>query len=443
MTHLVPVLRPVLGSPFRRASLYRAAGEIPSWHIAPVRTGNVRDLVTGADLVTFTNSSPAWGFNSSGVLVQPAANVPFIEYDPATLQSLGWRIWGAVTNSIRNNTMQGAVAGTPGTLPTNWSTFTSLTGITRQIVGTGTENGITYIDVRLSGTPSAAGLYGIYFEQATQVVAASGQTWTSTSYVKLAAGSTTGVTEVRNTISENNSGGGFLAGSNTPFTPTSAALSTQRVSVTRTLNQATTAFIIPYWDVALTGAAIDITIRIGLPQLQQSATVGPVVKTSGMAASSTADVASITGSAFAGIYNSSEATLFARWSSAANATQRYILDVEQAASSSDRVDININTANAINPRTVVSGAAVASLTGGTYTANTIGAIAFGYRAGDYASSFNGASVVTDATAGSLPASPARLFIGSLNGLDYLNGYVREMATFKSRRPNANLQSMTQ
>jgi hypothetical protein len=48
----------------------------------------------------------------------------------------------------------------------------------------------------------------------------------------------------------------------------------------------------------------------------------------------------------------------------------------------------------------------------------------------------------DITSANAP-DPTVLWIGNLNSATQLNGYIREMAILKSRRPNANLQSMTQ
>jgi len=71
------------------------------------------------------------------------------------------------TNSIRNSTMVGAVAGNPGTLPTNWN-VSGAVGLTRTIVGVGTELGLQYVDFRFNGTAGIfrdlrpdAGLSGI------------------------------------------------------------------------------------------------------------------------------------------------------------------------------------------------------------------------------------------------------------------------------------------
>jgi hypothetical protein len=134
--------------------------------------------------------------------------------------------------------MVGAVAGTPGTNPTGWVYATAQSnGLTISIAGTGVENGINYIDYRFNGTtvasPNSCAI-GI-----VSASAATAQTWTASTYWKLAAGSTTGIVNWQLGLIEGTAGGGFVAGAFYSQTaPTSAALITQRPAATRTLSGA-------------------------------------------------------------------------------------------------------------------------------------------------------------------------------------------------------------
>lgn len=198
-----------------------------------------------------------------------------------------WGRYGPRTNSIRNNTMVGAVAGTPGTLPTNW-VASNLSGLTREVIGAGTDAGLSYIDVKLSGTSGAAysNSAWINFEGANTVVAASGQVWAASVYVSLVGGSMTNA-ELRVRISESN-GSSSLANSSTTFTPTAVQ---RRFIVSRTLNNASTTHVQPLISVNIAnGAAVDFTVRIAAPQLERGIGATSPIATSGAAASRVADV---------------------------------------------------------------------------------------------------------------------------------------------------------
>ena len=97
--------------------------------------------------MTFTRASPWWTV-CNGTLSTFANNTAPITpcgYDGG---------WETRTGLGVNNLMQGAVAGTPGALPTNWTITTA--GLTQQVVATGTlTNGMPYIDIKLSGTTSS------------------------------------------------------------------------------------------------------------------------------------------------------------------------------------------------------------------------------------------------------------------------------------------------
>ena len=136
----------------------------------------------------FNRASAGWSFNATGTLAQVAADVPRFDYNPATLACRGLLLDESRTNGIRNPRAEGAAAGTPGTAPTNWFTATG-TGVVHSIVGTGTESGIPYCDVRFAGTASGTVNLSLNFETTTAIAAVSGQTWTGSGFVRLVAGS--------------------------------------------------------------------------------------------------------------------------------------------------------------------------------------------------------------------------------------------------------------
>jgi hypothetical protein len=394
-------------------------------------------------LITFTRASTGTFFNSAGVLTSAAINAPRFDYNPSTLAAQGLLIEEARTNSIRNNTMVGAVAGTPGTLPTNWSVSTVLTGLTREVVGTGTESGITYIDIRLSGTPSAAGTYLFLTETSTAATAASGQTWTNSGYFKLQAGSTTGISAFRLYFQENNSGGGYLTEQNiTVTTPTSAALSTQRVSGSRTLNQATTAFVMPGFNFTLTGAAIDITLRIGLPQLEQGAFATSVIPTTTTALTRAADVASV--NTLSPWFNASTGTIYAEFlrnTTPAASTFPQFVNIDDGTVN-NRLAVSTNSSRNLRGQVAIGGTFTTISTANAYTEGVVSKLALGYQALNHAAVANGGTAATDTTV-NVPSGLTTMRLGDqAGGAGNVNGYLRRVTYYPRRLSNAELQAIT-
>jgi hypothetical protein len=180
--------------------------------------------------------------------------------------------------------MVGAVAGSPGTLPTNWVN-SQTAGLSRQIVGVGTENGLQYIDLRFFGTTNTGDGIRIDLETGTSIAAATGQTWTYSLYAKLISGTIPTTSFV---FFERNAGGSAVTSGGVAFLPTSTL---SRFNSTRTLSGGVTvAFVQTSLSITTANAtAYDFTIRIAAPQMELGAYATTFIKTSTAAVTRVAD----------------------------------------------------------------------------------------------------------------------------------------------------------
>lgn len=191
---------------------------------------------------------------------------------------VGAQIEPSRVNSIRNDTFAGStvgVIGSGGVLPTNMARQAG-TGIAIAVVGTGTENGLEYMDVRWSGTAGASVNPALFFEpQAASGVAASfGQSWGMSLFCKLVAGSLANITGGTLSVAWNeyNAGSTYLSTKVAQAIAPGAAMA--RYGSAGAIVSGTTAFMTPMllWSAA-NGAVIDFTVRIYRPRLELGATV--------------------------------------------------------------------------------------------------------------------------------------------------------------------------
>ena len=367
-------------------------------------------------------------------------SAPRFDHNPTTGESLGLLVEEARTNSIPNNTGVGAVAGAPGTLPTNW-TWNTTGGASTEVVGTGTENGIAYVDVRLFGTLSSAP--SIQFVANTAIAATTGQAWTESFYCKIIS-LVSGTPDPRLRIVERSGAGSYLTEGNQPFTPgiSSASLIASRFTFTRTLANALTGYAIPALLFNQGSGAIDVTFRIGLPQLEQGAFATSPIPTTTATVTRAADVASITGSNFSSWYNQTEGTFY---------TENQLLPSNLAAgfpgvfsvnNGSGTNQIMVYWLNSTSPQLYVreSGTITAGVNG-VVIAGSLARIAGRYATNDAAISANGSTVQSD-TSVVLP-TPDRLQIGAQAGSALNSGHIRRFAYWPTRLSNEVLQRITQ
>jgi len=400
-----------------------------------------------ADIVTFTRASTATYFNSAGTLTSAAINEARFDYNPSTLAAQGLLIEESRTNSIRNNTMVGASTGTPGTNPTSWGPFSgSANGITRTITAIGQEDGITYIEVQYStggGTTSASGSLSVIGTATTAVTASSGQTWTGSAYIRLVGGSLTNLTGVVTNLAGRDAVGTLLENTSLAIAPTSAALRTQRNTVTHTMADASTARVTSaiFQASYASGVAIDITLRIGLPQLELGAFATSVIPTTTTALTRSADVASV--NTLSPWYNAAEGTVYADYVNNASGTSPIIWQIDNSSTNILRLRYISNQNQAFS---IVSNVTVAQIYDQTGLNQTTARTAFAYKDSDFAVRTNGgasAGAPANTNSGAVPSGMNTLRIGaSSTGTLNINGYLRRITYYPRRLSNADLQTIT-
>lgn len=388
-----------------------------------------------SDIITFTRASTATFFNSSGTLTTAAIDSPRLDYNPTTLAAQGLLIEEARTNSIRNNTMQGAVA--PSTFPTNWQSVIAA-GLTATVVGTGTQNGITYLDVRVNGTPAVSTYYNLVPD--ILVAGASGQTWTGSFWASLIAGSLSN-TNANIEIRESDAAQGFLINTLTALPITSVLT---RYSQARTLTNASTAFVSVRFVFQVTsGLPVDFTLRIGLPQLEQGAFATSVIPTTTTALTRSADVASV--NTLSPWYNSAAGTLFVQGILVGGAAATFPRMVALVGSNPDTDDIGIAwAANTGTMRFTVRAGAAAQAdipVGPSKTAESSFKVAGRYAVNDFQAAADGVLGTPDTT-GTLPTITALSLGGPASFQPRASVWLQRVTFYPRGLSNAELQAIT-
>lgn len=186
-------------------------------------------------------------------------------------------------NYNRNGYGAGAVTGTPGTAPTNWS-VSPVAGLTSTItdLGVGVIDGVNVKLTRfdITGTAGATGDVTLFPESTTLIVAAEGQTWTTSAYIY-----GTSTHAVKHVLRCGDSGGAstaFISGE--LFSVPATAI---RTSFTGILTNALTTRVLgrPQFPV-LNGDTVNISVVYALPQMELGSVVSAPTATVGTAITS-------------------------------------------------------------------------------------------------------------------------------------------------------------
>lgn len=269
-----------------QAGVYNVTGLSSSqWTVVRVRcVGNASATLNFYPDLTGSSTLGASVDIAELAVYEGTADLPYTETTGSAVSvypQLGLLTEEGRTN-YTNNQLTGASSGTPGTLPTNWSDF-NLGSLTRTLT-VGTDQGVPCLDIRLNGTTNTTSYSLICPDPGA--TAANTQTWTAASYIRLQAGSMTNISGISLAIQEYNNGTWLNQNGNT-FIPSPVY---QRTIHTRTLNQATTNNVKSTLDFSWSsGVAIDITLRIILPTLEQGTSALSPIFTSTTSVSRGAD----------------------------------------------------------------------------------------------------------------------------------------------------------
>ena len=410
-------------------------GATPIFHALESGSGSVR-LVGGETLapgVVFTRASAAMALGADGATWQQAAsNLP-------RLTGTGRRLLveSARTNTIRNPRGEGAVAGllgAGGALPTNW-TVGNTAGLATEVIGSGTEAGLPYVEIRISGTPNGA-LYQLN-QDSVFPSAAAGDDWTYSLFSRQSGGSLANLGQAVLAVTIG------AASSNTGYTLGTGPLATTRRAAS-VLNSAGGSTVARWRLGVTTGQAVDVMVRLGVPQFERSAfATSPVLPPAGTVATSTraVDAPIFPLSAAQRIQGTLVGTILLPQLPPASVSAAGVFQLDDGTNAT-RLPLRVLPTGAV--RLVGSGAATAlDLAVGSLAAGTITRFAVSYGGDGVSACLNGGPVATAAGTVVPPGITALVIGHGSRAYDLaVNGEIGPLTLHPSRLPDATLQALT-
>lgn len=399
---------------------------------------------TRADTAGGSAATVATRWTAAGVLEAVAPNTPRIDHDPVTLAVRGLLREPARTRANRNPRGEGAVAGSPGTLPTHWAAQAG-SGMAFQVAGAGTEDGIPYVDLRVTGTSPGGGLgfLAVYTETGTGVTAANGETWTYSQFhdmVGLAAGN---LEAAQLFIAEATAGGDLVTqGSATVASPApNVRLATGRVEFTRTLSGGgTVARVRPVVTYYFAAGTVDATIRIGLPQLEQGGfATSPILSPAGTLATATRGADTPTFTPASGFFAAAGGTIHAAARKRAAEPGGLFPRIVQMTDGTTANDVSLLWAtgtNTLYAAVQAGGALVASIGPSGLSQTLQHRITLAYAANDFRASVDGGAVTAD-TGGAVPPLTTLAL-----GTEGYAGWIRRLAYYNRALSSAQIQALS-
>lgn len=254
------------------------------------------EFVSFDDMFTHTRSSSATYNDANGNFVTMGSNVPRVGHhvwDGSRYVDRGLLMEGQRVNGVTNNTMQGAVVGaldSGGALPTGWH-FQGINAQDVEVVGTGNDGGIDYIDIRFWGMPTNNVV--VFFEGSTAFAVTESDDCNISAFVAVTGGDTTNIDATQLGVVGHDGAGAYVSGSGSQ-TAFSAGGSLSKFSHSGAPVGAAVVHGRPFVQLKWTSGEIDVTLRVGLPQIEKSTVATSPIKTGGAASTRAPDLLTMT-----------------------------------------------------------------------------------------------------------------------------------------------------
>ena len=432
MSVVIPSLRGAIAVPgWAKNDLWRRARAVPSLDLRFADNKSLTDAATGSSLVTFTRASSGTFVGSAGVIQTAATDVPRFDHNPTTGESLGLLVEEQRTNLLLWSEEFSDAAWTPLSVPAAVTANNAIAPngtLTADLI-TGVSAAADQLQQVVTVLNSTVYTYSIYIKQNTTLLTriglfnATASTWMGAVDIAWVAGvpSTSSTIGSPSSISYVAANNGWYRCS---FALTTTATSAQvHFHPDRSNTQAS----------AWTWGA----------QLEEGAFPTSYIPTTTAAATRSADVASITGSAFSGWYRQDEGTVFGEGTSrSTSGSNAFVLQIDDGTSDNTlRVFHQTDEQAVFQVRT--SATSRFSTGFGTLTDGTAYKASASFKSGDNAAVLNGGNITSNATTWTPSSAFTRLVIGNSQATQILNGHIRRLVYWGQRLPNNVLQAITQ
>ncbi len=384
--------------------------------IRPTLDLNFAQTKTLDPTVTFYRDSLATYVDSLGIIRTVPANVPRFDHDPTTGESLGLLIEESRTNVITHSSSTGAVngiVGSGGSLPTGWVIDQLQPGTQIQVIGSGTEKGLTYVDIRVFGTTT--GVNRTLIRPGSGISVTSGQIFYFTAYTKLVSGT--------NNLTHSNFDGA-------PINSTNEL--TRNTGASRTISS--TGIFYARFDFGYNGIGVsyDVTFRLAAPQMEEGSFATSYIPTTASTVTRSADTAYMDGTNFSSWYNSSEGSFFIDAEYRGNSSVLFELQPIGSRTVLGSVGTNIAMINKAGSVTLTSNTPIVA---GNYNK-----IAMTDKISDGVLIVNGQVIGTSNGTG-IP-SYTSLVIGNSFLSERMTGHIKRLMYYPKRLTNTQLQNIT-